>query len=457
MLAVALVVLAAALGFSWWVLQRPQRGALILAVGAPLNGLLLIAPLPAIAERWKEGIVVLMAAGAVVTRRTITRAPAPWATALLAFLALSVAHALIQANATALAALKIGFFYSLALFAIWRCPMTRLDRDRLVTALMSVGILCAVVGLAQQIVGEAVLNQIGYEYNATIRTSGGYLRSFSTFNQPFPFGLYMALVLLVCTPVAVYDPRRLRNRIFLWCAPLLLIGMAASIVRGAFLAVVVGAMYLASRWRRQLIHGAIIAAVCVLALLPTGFANSAFSASSLGDRTEGWTAGLPYMREKPLGHGIGTAGAAAEKGEELAGTDLDVDIGGRVSVVPDGPFPYQPDNYYVKTAYELGPVGLWIFLVFLWGVFLSARRITKATEGEDHALAMGITAHIVGLAAASLVATYFEVFPMDLFFWILLGVLGSLWIDSSSTRSRSDPPEAVSRPTSESSSTPSLV
>jgi hypothetical protein len=424
----ALALAAIAVLGAWWIVQRPQRGVLVLAVAAPLHGLLLIAPVPAIAERWKEGVVALMVVGAFAARRPTRSVPTPWATALFAFLALSVGHGLVQADTAAIAALKIGFYYALALLAIWRCPLTKVDRDRFVTALVVVGVFCALVGLAQQVVGDVRLAELGYEYNSAIRTSGGFLRSFSTFNQPFPFGLYVAMVVLVCLPVAVQDPRRWRNRLFLWSLPVLLVGMATSIVRGAFLAVIVGGLYLASRWRRQLAHGAVLAVICGLALLPTGFASSAFSSSSLGDRTTGWTAGLPFIREKPFGHGIGTAGAAAEKALAIEGQLPEVETETETVSRPSE-LGYQPDNYYVKTLFEMGPIGLWIFAVFLAGVFLTASRTSRVAQGFDRALAVGITAHVVGLAAASLVATYFEIFPMDLFFWILLGTLLSIWRD----------------------------
>jgi hypothetical protein len=34
-----------------------------------------------------------------------------------------------------------------------------------------------------------------------------------------------------------------------------------------------------------------------------------------------------------------------------------------------------------------------------------------------------LTAHILGVAVACFVATYFEIFPMDFFFWLLLGIV----------------------------------
>jgi hypothetical protein len=92
-----------------------------------------------------------------------------------------------------------------------------------------------------------------------------------------------------------------------------------------------------------------------------------------------------------------------------------------------------------------------VVLLGLAGV-VTAVRVAGRSEGEDRALAEGVAASMIGVAAASFVSTYLEIFPLDFYFWLLLGVLLCLDRPSTSTPSRSGPVAAGSRPTSVSSS-----
>ncbi len=119
---------------------------------------------------------------------------------------------------------------------------------------------------------------------------------------------------------------------------------------------------------------------------------------------------------------------------------------------------YLPDNLYVKTAIELGVIGVWLLLLLGVVVVVVAVRAARAAADRGHrsdrGLAEGIAVSVVGAAAASLVSTYLEIFPLDLYFWLLLGVLLCFPRASTSTPSPSDPEGVASRPTSASSSVP---
>ncbi len=45
--------------------------------------------------------------------------------------------------------------------------------------------------IVQQLVGSWTLVSWGYKWNLTVRTTGPFLRSFSSFNQPFPFAYFL--------------------------------------------------------------------------------------------------------------------------------------------------------------------------------------------------------------------------------------------------------------------------
>lgn len=444
---------------AWLILHRPQRGVLLLAILAPFDGLLALVPHPGLLDGWKEALVLALLlatfAAPVPARGLPGRSWPPWVVPLLGFLAVGLASALVVQGTQAVVGLKLNFFYALLLIVVYRCPFSWEERDRFVTILMIVGGVTAAIGLLQQVVGGEALARLGYEYNETIRTAGGMLRSFSTFNQPFPFGFYIMLVLLIGLPVAAANPTRLRNTVFLACVPMFLLAMLSSIVRAALMGFLVGAFFLWTHRYRGLAHLVPPALACLL-LIPLDVYKTLLSSTSLGQRSAGWSQTLDRVVAAPLGNGIGSTGSAAEKTAALSGTSSAV---------------YQPDNYYFKTVYELGPLGLWMFVLLLGGVFAYARSRSRqlhdvAADGgrpasgsgpgtrtaQDAALAAGTAASVLAAAVASVVATYFEIFPIDLYFWLLLGVLTSLTPVSSSVPSPSDPTEAGSRPTSASSS-----
>jgi hypothetical protein len=442
---------------AWMLVNRPQRGVLLLAALTPFDGLLLLIPEPGLLAGWKEGLVLAVLLAAFMApeqaRAARPRWP-PFGAAVVGLVLLSALSALVVGGTQALIGMKLNAFYVLLLVVLVRCPLSWAERDRLVTVLMSVGAVTASVGLWQQVVGGDVLNALGYEYDETIRTAGGFLRSFSTFNQPFPFGFYLMVVLLVGLPVALADHRRVRNRLFLAFLPVLLAGTLSSIVRAALLGLVMGAVLLWATGYRRLAH--FVPPVLAVALfVPLELYGTLLSPSSLAERQASWAAGLGEVLRAPFGNGIGSTGSAAEKTADVTGSSVEL---------------YQPDNYWFKTAYELGPLGVWMLALLLLTAFLTARHVAQrlreqaAADGEDDpqaqrrsrqdaALAAGIAGVVAASAVAMLVATYLEIFPIDVHFWLLLGVLSSL-SPSPSGLSRCAPAAVGSRPTSASSSLP---
>ena len=205
--------------------------------------------------------------------------------------------------------------------------------------------------------------------------------------------------------------------------------MATAVVRAALLAAVVVGIYLVAR--RYL---ALLLAVGILVfgvLLPTGFLAAAASASSSVERLDGWLAVSPSVIANPLGAGVGTTGAAAELAVEWGAEPAETfglpppELTETFGLLPEQ-LPYQPDNYYVKRLLELGPIGLWLTVSVLRQAVGSARAVRDRASPRDAALADGIIASILGASAAALMATYWEIFPVDFYFWLLLGVVSSI-------------------------------
>src|SRR4051812_42681422 len=220
-----LVLLAVGVPTVAAVIDRPQRGLLLLATLAPFNGLLVLTPGIGVLAGWKEALTLLTLGATFVapapSRGAQDRRLPGWAAAVGGLAVLSIASAVVVGGLQAAVGLKIGFFYVLAGVAAWRCPLDARERDHLVSIIMGVGVVTAAVGLLQQALGATRLHDLGYEYNTTIRFTGHILRSFSTFNQPFGFGFFVALSLLIGIPQVLTEPHRNRNKLFVLFLPIL--------------------------------------------------------------------------------------------------------------------------------------------------------------------------------------------------------------------------------------------
>jgi hypothetical protein len=325
--------------------------------------------------------------------------------------AVAVLSALTLGGLRGLYGLKVYAFWMLVPVVLVLAPFDRRDRDRLVTILMATGAITAAVGLAQQVVGHAYLRQLGYEYDTDIRFAGGFLRSFSTFDGgPFPFGYFLAVVLVVGSAVALADRTRLRNQLFLLSVPLLVAGQASAVVRGAWLLTGVGLLWLVVTRHRRLVV-LLPWALVALVVLPGSLSSTAFSSDSTVARTEVWDRALEGVVENPLGAGIGTTGGAADRVARFEG---------------DRQGGFEIDNQYLLVLYELGAPGLLCLVLLLAGWHGDAARTSRASVGTDAAFASGVAGVVLGAAAASVMSSLLQISPIDAVLWLLVGTVAGI-------------------------------
>ena len=426
-----LVLAAVALVGAIWVLKRPQRGILLLVTLVPFDGVRLPLGIEGSVASWKEALAIFTAVAALLAYRHAPPRPKPnWFWWLVAFVGLAVVWVGLHQSKAAIWGLKLDFVYLTLTYAAWRCPLDRRDRDHLISILMGVGLLTALYGIFQEIVGHQRLNSWGYAYNTVLRFNGGFLRAISTFALPFSFGFYLMMVIVVCLPVALADLTRRRNRWFVALCPLLAVGLVTSIVRAAMIGLAVGVLYIGFRRFKAVLAVLVPIGLAALFLIPGSSASRALSSDSTKARSANWSQNFDAILEHPLGIGVGETGAAKARsygqtvqeqaavfGIDLSKPDTDVYT---PTLGANGV--YQPDNYYVKTVVELGLIGLWLLLRILYGALKESRRLERARDPVDRAFGIGMTAFLVAVVFAMFFSTYLELFPMDMYFWLFLGV-----------------------------------
>ena len=95
---------------------------------------------------------------------------------------------------------------------------------------------------------------------------------------------------------------------------------------------------------------------------------------------------------------------------------------------------YEPDNSWFKILLELGVLGLWFFALVIAGIFTSIHQAAKRLEGVDAAFLRGVAAMVAAAIAAAFVSSYFDLFPMDMYFWLLVGVAATIGASGSEDR-----------------------
>jgi hypothetical protein len=188
----------------------------------------------------------------------------------------------------------------------------------------------------------------------------------------------------------------------------LALGIVLTFVRGAWIGLALGLAYIGWTRHRGLLLALPLVAVA-LPFLPADVASPILSSSSSVERVSSWADRVAEVGSHPAGAGIGATGSASEKVARIEGK---ADI-------------YQPDNYYFKIVLELGLVGLWLLVLVLVSAFRSSQNAAGRLRGRDGSLALGVSAMTLAAAGASVVATYFEIFPMDVYFWLLLSVVAT--------------------------------
>ena len=418
---IEVIALALAIPALVALLQRPQRGILMLVIGAPLSGLLVFVPHSGLVEGWKQFVVLLMLAGTFLgppESPSLKARPRPsWVIGLVPLLAMGALSGIAVGPARAFFGLRQYFFYLLAAWAIWRRPPNGKERDHIVTALMVVGVLEGFYALFQQYIGPERLHQLGYAYNDTITFIGPRMRSFGTFQQPFGFAFFEMIVLLIAIPHVLAEPSRPRSRWFLLFAPICLLGWAAAVIRGAILGLAVGIAYLGvGRYRVLLLT--IPAALVVVLLLPSRLVAPALSSSSSQQRVSGWSENVRSLTLHPFGIGVGATGSAAVK--------VRAETEGASTEATAGDSTYEPDNSWFKILLELGVLALWFFVLVVTAICSSTHQAAKKLDGVDAAFARGVTAMVLAAMAAAFVSSYFDIFPMDLFFWMFVAVVACM-------------------------------
>lgn len=293
--------------------------------------------------------------------------------------------------------------------------VTSLDRLRVLAGRLGwAGGLLALLGLAQFVIGDAIVDRISIpglsENMANLYGRQGFIRPNATATHPIEFGVLLTMLLPFALHSALHFEHR--HRIVGWL-PVLLIGCALPVTfsRSAYVGAAVALTIMFAGWpaaRRRTFTLALLALLTLMfAAVPklfgtiSGLFSNLSEDPSVGSRTDSYALAWDFIAQAPLlGRGPGTF---LPKYRIL-------------------------DNQWLLLLVTVGLVGTAAFLVLactaMWAQ-LSVRQSTRDPELRD--LTLSVTA---SLAAGTISLAFFDAFafPMTMgTLFIVLGFSGALF------------------------------
>ncbi len=312
-------------------------------------------------------------------------------------------------------------FYNLAVgllvLVASRSLVGREERSRWLAVLVAAAAYVAVLGLWETISGRYIFPAEALHYR------GNWLRAASTFRNPVPFGAYLAMMAPVAWSLLGSTTGRWARIGCVACLAAILLGLAASFSRQAYLALFAAVVAMAGV-RRGLAGPLLgLAAAGMMAVLTSalwlGPVAAVFfdyySVTNIYHRLYMSRVALHLMIENPiLGVGLGSF-------RELA---FKVNPFGGLKTPHYGQHPTTHDAYLTLGA-ELGLPGLLLFAALIvTAIGRAALACRTAGTKRDVAMEGGLLGGIVAFAVGSLFLNCHEYLGLSTVFFFLVGLGG---------------------------------
>ena len=290
-------------------------------------------------------------------------------------------------------------------------PQARRTLRWAMASLVATGVFVALTGIAQQVLGEERLVDLGYSYTLQVRSIDGRLRSFGTMDESFAYAGFLLLAL-----AALLFWRR-RGILVGIAGTVIAVGLACAQVRtSVVIAIALLGLWLACSQRPTVaaffIVAAVAAAAATLIWSSSGTETRTVRAGpslflTINGRTEGWKIVLDDPRTWAVGKGVGEIGVAAERATySVSRRERKKNQASAV------------DSGYFALIADVGCIGLIVFLALATRLFNLARR---ATRGRSNAgwLALGF---LMVLLLDAVTRDSFTGFPAAFLGMLLVGL-----------------------------------
>jgi hypothetical protein len=426
-IAIALLVSPFGLALMW---RWPERVLWLYMVLLPFsNGVFVLTIRQQELPVWREAMLAAVAGGMALRiywrRRAFSRGMLPLAL-FLAFFVMMFASGWDSDSSQYRAGARALLPSILVLLAAAAIDVNTQTARRILLSIFWIGVIESVIGIGLALLPIDRLLDLGFEYAVQVREVGIFLRAFGTFRDPFGFAHFTMICLIACwasrrTLRQALPPSMLYGGIGVLAA-----GVVMSFVRDGLLGTAVGiAVCQLARgrftWPVIGMSGLAALAMGALALAPAGDDLEVLRwDTAVETRLEVWSDLLVELGDYPLGRGLGTVGAAAERAlEDQGATTREYDAEGQYILF------YDPvDSQYVlllTTGGVLSFIMFWVAIGFLVGWL--RRHVSSLDSPWTETLTVSLLGIVFSLLAVGTTRNILEEYPTGVIFWLAVGLL----------------------------------
>lgn len=290
---------------------------------------------------------------------------------------------------------------------------------------LALSLYAALYGIKQEYIGFSNAEETYLHSDpeiAGLLFIAGHWRKFSIFSDPVAFAYNMSMAATFCIALISGKFPGWKKTILVVLTITFLVSMLFSGTRGAYV-LVPAALFLFAilNYNKRVLMFACIAAVffVVLINIPTGDPNllrfqTAFKPNddpSYKLRQYNQKRIQPFILSHPIGFGLGAVGGWGKRFGD----------GGLVSQ-------FQPDSGYIRTAVELGPIGLIIFCIMMFIVMQTGiNNFYRVKDPEIKTYILGITLVIFAYNIANFPQEALVQFPSNVLFSLDMALLTILY------------------------------
>jgi len=274
--------------------------------------------------------------------------------------------------------------------------------------LVFIGTMLGLHGVYQFIVGAEMPSTWIDTVEKGIRT-----RAYSIIGSPNILGSLMVLLIPPCIGFACSEKKKGKKLFFAASALIMLLCLLVTYSRGAWIGFAAAVLILILMIDKRLLLPAVIGGIAVLVLVPSVGGRIAYmlspqylQSSLSAGRAIRWLTGLNMVKENPIfGVGLGRFGGAVAMNNNIPGA-------------------FYMDNYFLKTAVEMGLVGLTAFCALMYSTLSWCLRALQNMKNKELLRpCQGALAGMAGVVTHNLVENVFEVPMMVTYFWLLAAVI----------------------------------
>lgn len=305
-------------------------------------------------------------------------------------------------------------------YMLWFFLMIRLcqndgDFKTFYYSFVALGLLLALHGIYQYIIAVPIPSGWVSQTEAGVRT-----RVFSIIGSPNILGSLFILTAPMAAALAYYF-KDIRAKLAAWAVVgCMCLSLLFTFSRGAWVGTAVAVLVFAIFIDRRLIALMGGVGACALFFVPSIasritylFTSDYAVASMAGGRMIRWETGKLLLSESNplLGFGLGRFGGAVAMQNQI------------LEVTDEFEYFYM-DNYYLKTAVEMGYIGLAFFIVLLFGLLLWSLRSAGRNSGDRMTLlGQAMVAGMCGVLVHCYFENIFEVPYMTSYFWAIAALV----------------------------------